>query len=452
MAELASWDEVFDAVEKSKSVKQSSNPTPKAKAEPESWDDVDAAIKEVESGFSQEYLKELKAAEAVAQIGIESAPLGVQEWGAAAALPPEYRRAALERSAELFKERGPMKGAGNIKRTAVAIAQGGVDWGMPAASFFAPKELQLDGDQEAFRQALISVREGSDPSLSEGSIASTIQQAARMAVPMVGMGVAGRASGTLASSAGLGAVGTRIAQGVGVTAAAYPMAADQSYRTMIAEGLDPEIAAPISRISGLFEGAIESVIPDPFKVQSGVLRGSIRRIVAEGVRRAGVQAGRIGIEASEEGAQAFTREAMYEVARAIDEDIPNQGLGQAFVAAAEEGLQSIGPLTVVMGPSITRGALGTARNTASRPEQYRQAIERRDFERFRRELTNAPDAPSQVPTDTESAERLSQLQEIRSKGFVSINDASNLNIEGKNRKDRLANLDKEIEALKNPSP
>ena len=135
MAELASWDEVFDAVEKSKSVKQSSNPTPKAKAEPESWDDVDAAIKEVESGFSQEYLKELKAAEAVAQIGIESAPLGVQEWGAAAALPPEYRRAALERSAELFKERGPMKGAGNIKRTAVAIAQGGVDWGcQPPAS------------------------------------------------------------------------------------------------------------------------------------------------------------------------------------------------------------------------------------------------------------------------------------------------------------------------------
>jgi len=452
MAELASWDEVFDAVEKSKSGKQSSSPPPKPKSEPESWDDVDAAIKEVESGFSPEYLKELKAAEAVAQIGIDSAPLGVQEWGAAAALPPEYRRAALERSAELFKERGPMKGAGNIKRTAVAVAQGGVDWGMPAASFFAPKELQLDGDQEAFRQALISVREGSDPSLSEGSIASTIQQAARMAVPMVGMGVAGRASGTMAKSVGLGAVGTRIAQGVGVTAAAYPMAVDQSYRTMIAEGLDPEVAAPISRISGLFEGAIESAMPDPFKVQAGVLKGSIRRIVAEGVRRAGVQAGRIGIEASEEGAQAFTREAMYEVARAIDEDIPNQGLGQAFVAAAEEGLQSIGPLTVVMGPSITLGALGTARNTASRPEQYRQAIERRDFERFRRELTNAPDAPSQVPTDTESAERLSQLQEIRSKGFVSINDASNLNIEGKNRKDRLANLDKEIEALKNPSP
>lgn len=456
MADLASWDEVFASVEKAKAktTKPSSDPAPKSKPEPESWDDVDAAIKDVESGFNPEYLKELRAAEAVAQIGIDSAPIGVWEWGAAASsLPPEYRRAALERSAELFKERGPMKDAGFLKRTAVAVAQGGVDMGMPVAQYFAPKELQLTGDQEAFRQALISVRQGNDPSLSEGSIASTVQQAARMAPPMLMMGAAGRAAGTVAKSAGLGATGVRLAQGAGVGAAAYPMAADQSYRSLVSEGVDPEIAAPVSRVSGLFEGVVESIIPDPFKVQSGVLKGSIRRIVTEGVRRAGVQAGRIGIEAGEEAAQAFTRESMYEIARAIDEDIPNQGLGKAFVAAAEEGLQSIGPLAVIMGPSMTIGAVGTARNTASRPEQYQAALERRDFERFRRELAKSvTDSPAAADGDAARAQRVTRLQEILSKGFVSEEEAKQEGIEGKNRKERKTNAENEIEDLQKPSP
>lgn len=465
MADIASWDEVFEAVDKAKS---------SSDAEPDSWDDVFSTVQEVESGFDPEYLEELKTAEAVAQLGVTSAPLGTAEWATAAKIAPEHRRAVLERSAELFKERGPMKDAGVAKRTAVAIAQGGVDLAMPVAGFFAPEELQLTPDQEAFRQALIATREGNDPSLSDGWVASTVQQAARMAPPMLMMGAAGRAAGAVGETAGLGARGVSLAHGAGVTAAAYPMAQDQSYRSLIAEGINPEIAAPMSRISGVLEGVIETIIPDPFKSESGVLKGQVRQIVKQAIGRFGVQAGRIGLESFEEGSQAFAGEAVAEIARAIDEKIPNKGLGEAFSAAAEESLGSIGPLSVVMGPSMIRSAVGTARNTAARPGAYQAALERRDYAQYRRELARSagqtgstetevsadnafdvpPAAPGQQAEDgavavpSEQSQQLESLQEMRSKGFISEEDAKKAGIEGKSRKERLANADKKIEELK----
>jgi hypothetical protein len=405
MADLASWDDVFASVEQAR-------PTPK---EPESWDDVDATIKEVEAGFNPEYLKELKTAEAVAQTAINEPPFGTAEWALAAKVPPEYQRAALERSAELFKDRGPMKGRGDAMRTAVSLVQGGIDWAMPAAEFLAPKELQLTPEQERFRQALGEAREGNDPSRSAGWIAANIQSIARMAPPMMAMGSAGRATGAIGKSFGLGTKGVAAAQGVGVAASAYPMASDQSYRSLIAEGVDPKIAAPVSRVSGVLEGIIETIVPDPFKAQAGVLKGTISRIVTEGARRLGVQAGRIGLEAFEEGSQAFTREAVAEVARAIDEKVPNQGLGPAFVAAADDFMNSLVPLAGIMSPSMAIGAVGTARNTAARPQQYQDAIERRDFELFRRELAKSAAPDEATPSvaspeqDADVAQKLSTL-------------------------------------------
>ena len=184
-------------------------------------------------------------------------------------------------------------------------------------------------------------------------------------------------------------------------AGGYAQEVDQLKQIGMEDGVKMRLlAAGTSAVVGLIEG----LVPNPIK--SGpvpLTRGAAvaaRQYLWEAVKRAPA-------EMSEEYLQGVTSGLGQHVAQYIDENVQDKTVGEAFALGWEQTKDAALPMAFLLGvPAVGGAGMSAAR-----------------------------------------AQRLTKLQEMRSKGFISEEEAKAWGIEGKNRKERLANADNEIQEL-----
>src|SRR3990167_2074382 len=186
---------------------------------------------------------------------------------------------------------------------------------------------KLTPDQEQFKQQLLQLREGIDPTISPDTniVGKAFQKTARMTVPMVQSIGLGRGARAAAGALGAGKKVAAAATAIGVSGSFLPQIADNTYSSLVAEGVDPTIAGWTTAVSAPIEAAIESILPDPFK--TGAFKGTVRQIVGQ-IAREWIT--RYGMELSEEALQGASRAAASEVARHLDATVPTKGIGSVF--------------------------------------------------------------------------------------------------------------------------
>ncbi|MHC4511625.1 MAG: hypothetical protein ACYTAO_22180, partial [Planctomycetota bacterium] len=304
----------------------------------------------------------------VAELLSRTAPTGgVGEQVVASKIKPEDRelfQAALHRQYGLDQT---MREAGYGARLGVSLIEGAFDRWMPAAKLFGavPK---LSPEQERFKQQLLGVREGTDPTIRPDTnfFAQALQKAARMTVPMVGAVGFGKGTGGIARMAGLAEKGQKLATGFGVAASFYPQIANQTYTSLIGEGVDPDEAFWITAASAPIEAGIESILPNPFAGYGAAFRGTARQVAGKLVRQYLINFGKENIE---EGLQGITNETALEVGRMMDEKIPGKGLGNILVRGVEDMQESALPLALLMGPGAAVGGAQVARASTARAKR-----------------------------------------------------------------------------------
>ncbi len=330
------------------------------------WGSVEAMVREADKGFDPKYLDEIKWTDVASNLMVEQPALGVAEQAIASQVPPEHREAVLRRVSELAKEKRPYEKAGYGSKLATSFVQGAVDFAMPFVRRMGGGKLELDPDQERFKQALTAAREGADPVQSDSFLGGNAQKAARMVYPMVSMVGAGKAAGGVAKAFGAGTKAQAVATGVGVSGASYPMAHDQAYDSMVAEGISPDIAGPAAKVSGAAEAAIESILPDPLSGYAAAIKGSVRQVAKNLVVN---HAKTYGKELSEEALQGMTQAAVAEVARYYDENVPEKGIGEVLRQGLEATKESAVPLAMLMSPGMAMGTAQTVSESAQRKKR-----------------------------------------------------------------------------------
>ena len=334
-------------------------------------------------------IRMLDAAEKIAERLSSTASFGLGEHMFAANVPPDMRPFVLDAIRRRYSADQTMKKAGYMARAATSAVEGALDFAKPFAKM-AGALPSLDPDQERFRQEMLAVRQEVDPTVRPDTptLGRWTQQAAQMTFPMVQSIGAGRAAGGAAGLLGAGAKATAGAVALGTSGSFLPQIADDTYTQLIGEGVNPSDAKLVTAIAAPVEAAVESFLPDPFKGMSGALRGTARqvakKVAAEALKR-------YGKELSEEIIQGGVREVGSIVASRMDEMVPDKGLGSVFSKSLEAGIESAGPLAIMMAPGGARlGMEGVA--TRSRKT------------------------------------RLDQLKAVRAKGSVSRTDAKNLGL------------------------
>lgn len=383
-------------------------------------------------------------AQADAMVGALSGtlPLGVAEHQYAAKVPPEHRDYFLERLRERYAADQSMKGQGFWVKLGTSAIQGAADFGLPAAKLLAgepkqptmieggwsfdaspkpPSEVlpELTADQERFKSEMLAIREQVDPT-NVGGFGGAVQAATRMAVPQIIARGAGTTAKAATAAAGAGAAAQGLAMGAGVSGAFLPMTADSTYTQMVQEGIDPDTAKWVARLSSPIEAAIESVLPDPLAGYQGAFRGTLRQVAGKMVKQYGVN---YLMELSEEELQAIVNETANEAARAIDKDVPNKGLGSIFVAASDAVKETALPLALMMAPGASVNAAANVRESAKRPgrlkalqdyraqmEQFQQAVQQAAQQQ------NAPGAETPSPMTAEEVIALDQKDADKPKG------------------------------------
>lgn len=359
-------------------------------------------------------LKQRKqAARDVAKRVAAAGPIDVAEGVFAKEVLPEDRELVIEAVRQEAAKSQPMKKAGWAGRTATAFARGVVQ-ASPTIGLYSPS---LDPDQERFRQAMIAAREGEDPVHGESPLPIPVDrwttQAAEMAYPMLQSVMAGRAAGGTLKALGAGQKAVGVGTAVATSGTFLPQIATDAYREMIGEGIDPKTAMIATLVVSPVEAAIESILPDPFKGASasasrGMARQVAKKIVTETIQR-------YGLEWSEEVLQAATRQVQVELAgkfggveiKGEGEGAPDRVLSRAF----REGIDTAGPLAVLMAPGSVRSAGQAATESAGRPRRLEEAETVRGFQQAYREAAGErlqdPEAVSQwVQQNPERAGRL----------------------------------------------
>jgi hypothetical protein len=191
----------------------------------------------------------------------------------------------------------------------------------------------------------------------------------------------------------------------GVTVAAFPGQYAQEVDQLKALGMQDGtglrlLAGGTAAITGLVEG----IVPNPF--------GAGKVPLTEGAVKAARQylweaAKKAPAEMSEEYLQGVTSGLGKHVAQYLDENAEEKTIADAFQTGWDQAKEAALPMAFLLGVP----ALGGASLSALR------------------------------------AQRLARLQETRAKGFVSAEEAKELGIVGKNRNERRANADAEIEQL-----
>ncbi len=348
-------------------------------------------------------------------------PLGIGEHATALSIPEEDRGLFAAIAEKQYNADQSMKKVGYGTRLATSVAQGGIDWGMPLAKMVGavPK---LTPDQERYKQHLLGIRQSTDPTIRPDTnvIGRGVQQVGQMAFPMVQAVGAGKALGSAAVAAGLGGTiatlplvgkvtGAGVATGLGVSGSFLPQTADQTYTSLIGEGVHPDRARLITAVSAPIEAGIESILPDPLSGYGMALRGTARQVAAKFLKHATANFTK---ELSEEALQGIVNETALEVGRMGDSSIPDKGFGNILMRGLTEMQQAALPLAMMMAPGASVGAVQTSQAHA----------------------------------------RISQLKEIRAKGYVSAEDGQLVGIAGETRKQRMANADAEIKQLEQEIP
>lgn len=295
----------------------------------------------------------------------------------------ELFKAVLSRQ---YAQDQSMKEAGYGTRLATSIVQGGIDFAMPLAKRIPGSPIpKLDPDQERFRQELLGLREGLDPTIRPDTnfLGRGVQQVGRMAMPMVQSIGAGKALGAAARVAGAGKLGVGLAGAAGTSGSFLPQIADQTHASLIGEGVDPDIAWKVTAISAPIEAAVESILPDPFSGYGAAFRGTVRQVTGKLLRQYTVNYTK---ELSEEGIQRVVNEVALEVGRKMDETVPDQGFGGLLMAGVEEMGETALPLALMMAPGAAVGTTGSVSESASRPGRLEllksiRAVEARNLKR-----------------------------------------------------------------------
>ena len=218
-------------------------------------------------------------------------------------------------------------------------------------------------------------------------------------------GVAGAAAGA-AQGAGAAARGALATAG-GSAYGAIGLASAQEANKAITEGTDAGLTG--SALAGYVasQGVIEAA---PAMLMQRLGMGGVEAMVAGPAIRGGVKAGFI------------------EAIKAIGQEIPEELVTEVLHAVATEYSQ------------VDPKALDSDRMSSMIADTVLQKV-----------LMGAGAGAMQTAAGAAQA-KLERLQAIRAKGFVSADDAKAEGIEGKNRKERLANADKQIEELKKQPP
>lgn len=194
----------------------------------------------------------------------------------------------------------------------------------------------------------------------------------------------------------------------GITAAAFPGQYAQEVDQLKSIGMqDGPALRMLAGGTATVVGLIEGLVPNPFKagpvsLSQGAATAA-RQYLWEAAKRAPA-------EMSEEYFQGVASGLGQHVAQYIDQNAEDKSIGDAFKLGWEQAKEAALPMAFLLGVP----AVGGAALSASRA-------------------------------------RLARLQELRSKGFISEDDAQKEGIEGKTRKERLANTDSEIAKLSQES-
>jgi len=334
-------------------------------------------------------------------------------------MTPEQRQEALNLAPGIAQQLGDDRG-GAVGRALGAVSRGishGVSQPIMELTGLGgtPEEIdyirQLDA---AAAQEFNPARPG-DPWYERGPLQAA-EMAPWMATVVGGAGL-GRAALTqaakpaaamMAAKAGMGRATLKAAGKVGelagITAAAFPSQYAQEVDQLKEMGMEDNLttrllAGGTATVTGLIEG----IVPNPFKAGPVPLAEGAIKAARQYLWNAAKQAPG---ELTEEYLQGVTSGLGQHVAQYLDANAEDKSIADAFKNGWDQAKEAALPMAFLLGaPAVGGAGLSAA-----------QA-------------------------------RLSQLQEVRAKGFVSLNDAKNLNIEGKNRKERLANADKQIEEL-----
>lgn len=311
--------------------------------------------------------KKVKAFTGIAEKLSRLPPLSLGEHASALKVRPEDQglfKALLQRQ---YGQERSMKKAGYGNRLLTSFIQGGMDWAMPMAKMTGaiPK---LTPEQERFKQELMQIREGVDPVIQPDTswLGKGVQQTSRMAFPMISSIAAGKAMGGAGKLAGLGKRGVRGATAVGTSGSFLPQIADQTYTSLIGEGVDPEQAKYITAVSAPLESLMESILPDPFQGYGQAFKGTVRQVVGKVIKKYGVNVIKENVE---EGLQGVINETAMEVGRRLDEEIPNKGLGNILVQGARAMKESAVPLALMIGPGAVVGSAQATVESAARPAE-----------------------------------------------------------------------------------
>jgi N12 class adenine-specific DNA methylase/adenine-specific DNA methylase len=353
--------------------------------------------------------------------------------GALRKLPPEKREEALKLVPGVAQQLGDDRG-GAVGRVGGALSRGvasviqpgmelagkltGTDWGGTDEEIEFIRQLEAAASQE-----FAPARPG-DPWYEVGGAGIGRAAATGVAGRVAGSAAAGsRAAGAVqtagqalgrlpqAAAAKVGIKGVpaltagKAGELAGVTVAAFPGQYAQEVDQLKALGMQDGtglrlLAGGTAAITGLVEG----IVPNPF--------GAGKVPLTEGAVKAARQylweaAKKAPAEMSEEYLQGVTSGLGKHVAQYLDENAEEKTIADAFQTGWDQAKEAALPMAFLLGVP----ALGGASLSALR------------------------------------AQRLARLQETRAKGFVSAEEAKELGIVGKNRNERRANADAEIEQL-----
>lgn len=354
-------------------------------------------------------------------------------------MTPEQREEALRLAPGIAQQLGDDRG-GAVMRTIDAVSRGVsgfIQSGMEVLGAGGTQEeidylRKLNSASQEFAPA-----RPDDPWYQQGAL-----QAAEMAPPMVMMGMAGRLGGAVGTAAGT-AIGRAAAAGVpgakaafqaagavgkvptavglkgvttkgvfegigsaaGVTAASWAPQYVQEKESLKELGMkDGAVLRTLAGTTAAAVGLIESIVPNPWKAGNVSIKDGVMKAVRQYVWQASKN---LPGEINEEGLQGVTSGLGEYVAQYLDKDVKKKSVGEAFSKGWQQASDSVLPLVFMLGAPGVAGATSVAI-------------------RARRE----------------------QLEQLRSKGFVSKEDAKRAGIEVGTRKEMAASVDAEIEDLK----
>ncbi len=164
-----------------------------------------------------------------------------------------------------------------------------------------------------------------------------------------GLGLASKAAQTL----GMGRKAVRAGEIAGIAAAAFPSQYAQEVQSLKEAGVTGPWQKPIAALTATAVGAIESIVPNPFKagkvpLDKGAIAAAKQYLIGAAKQYPG--------ELSEEYLQGLASGLGRTIATHLDENAPDQGLGSAFLESWNQGKEAMLPLAVMMGAPAAAGA------------------------------------------------------------------------------------------------